>query len=816
MAAGGPHEPEHQQNAAMDQESQKVAQKIFLLLFLAAIFPLVVVGILLPHNQEWQLAGVIFGTAGLAVAQYFGMQHVFRLVQSRVSRTERIMEANYSRELQEYTRRLEMETEKLQETTDFLNSILDSSTEYSIITTGKDGKITLFNKGAERMIGYPADEIVHKEQPTLFLRSPSNKSFAQVGMQIMKYGVDEGEWEVIRKDGQSLKVIFTMTPMRDRHGKMMGFLGIAKDITEQKKLERQLQDYTENLEKIVEHRTEELERKNVELDAERQTAENRALELDMINKLSQAISSTIELEAVLGIGAERVVGLLRVSQSRVFLLKEGTEELQLLYKYDNAAQHGDVSRVSAPLSRYPDFLRAIETAKPVVVNDVQASNMAPEVKKVFEKQGVSSIVNMPLLSKDGAIGIMMLLHTGEPRTFSDEDLNLAETATSQLAVALKNAQLFRHVVEEKGRIEALVNSSSDGILMTDKQFHLILINSVAERVFQISALQFLEKHLVEFVDDQKDKLSDFDQVKQVVYQIITSPEDRVTQEFGLVNPARTLKLIGNPVLGEKDEVIGHMLVLHDITQEKRLEQMRDDLVGMIVHDLKNPLAGVIGFAEIMHSKVQKRDDMEDFENYLSKILFQANTLHEMVNNILEVHKMEDGSMELQKDVSNLDTIITNAVRQVEVSAKQKEIAITTELPDPLPPVFVDSTKIIRLFANILSNGIKYTPEQGKMHIAVTVQEEHLLVGISDTGQGIPTEYLDTIFDRFAQIDRKKQGKAASVGLGLYFCKLVVESHGGTIWAESELGQGSTFFFTLPNLLFSTETTDADDLETVVI
>ena len=800
----------------MDQDSKQVVRKIFFLLFLVAVFPLVVVGILLPQSQAWHIIGVVIGVIGLGIGQYLGMQNVFRLVQSRVTRTERILEASYSKELQEYTKRLEMETEKLQETSDFLNSILDSSTEYSIMTTGKDGKITLFNKGAERMIGYSSEEIVNKEQSTLFLRSPSNKSFAQIGIQIMKYGVDEGEWEVIRKDGQSLRVMFTMTPMRDRNGKMLGFLGIAKDITEQKKLERQLQDYTENLEKIVEHRTEELERKNVELEAERQIAENRAQELDMINKLSQAISSTIELEEVLGIGAERVVDLLRLSQSRLFLLKEGTEELQILYKYDKTTQHGDLNQVSAPLSRYPDFRRAITTTQPVVIEDVQKSGMAAEIKKVFKKQGVSSIVNLPLLSKDGAIGIMMLLHTGEPRRFSVEDLNLAETATSQLAVALKNAQLFRHVVEEKGRIEALVNSSSDGIIMTDKQFHLILINSVAERLFHINAFQYLEKHLVEFVDEQKDNLKDFDLVKQVVYQIVTFPENRVVEQFSLLNPSKTLKLIGNPVLGEKDEVIGHMLVLHDITQEKRLEQMRDDLVGMIVHDLKNPLAGVIGFAEIMHSKIKKRDDMPDFENFLSKILFQANTLHEMVNNILEVHKMEDGSMELQKDVSNLQTIITNAVRQVEMSAKQKDISITTDLPEPLPPVFVDPTKIIRLFANILSNGIKYTPEQGTMHISVKLPDDEILVGITDTGQGIPTEYLETIFDRFAQIDRKKQGKAASVGLGLYFCKLVVESHGGKIWAESKPGSGSTFFFTFPNLLTTSQDEDSDEPETIVI
>jgi two-component system sensor histidine kinase VicK len=170
-------------------------------------------------------------------------------------------------------------------------------------------------------------------------------------------------------------------------------------------------------------------------------------------------------------------------------------------------------------------------------------------------------------------------------------------------------------------------------------------------------------------------------------------------------------------------------------------------------------------------------------------------------------------MEIEKDVTNLEELVNNAIRQVEMSAKQKGITISKELTTELPPVFVDRTKIIRLFANILSNGIKYTPEQGQIRIHTALQDDVILTEISDTGKGIPSQYLDTIFDRFAQIDRKKQGKAASVGLGLYFCKLVVEAHGGKIWAESEEGKGSTFYFTIPNLLSATQ---EEDSETLVI
>lgn len=792
-------------------ESKTFFLKIFVILFLIGAGSLLWLAFLAEGNRSGIWLGVLAGLGVLGSAHLIAMKQISEFLEKRIKSSQRIVEETYAKELEQYTEKLEQETQKLHEATDFLHSILDSSTEYSIITTGKDGKITLFNKGAERLIGYAAEEVVHNESPLLFLRGSSSKSFAQVGVQIMKYGVDESEWEIIRKDGQTRTMMFTMTPMKNREGQMLGFLGIAKDITEQKKLERQLQDYTENLEIIVEKRTEELAKKNLELDAERQTAEHRAQELDMINRLSQAISSTIELEKVLATGAERVVEFLHVTQSRIFLIKEGTEHLESLYKYDKTTQRGELNFVTAPLTRYPDFLKAIKTMKPVIIDDVQTSAMAPEVKRVFEKQGITSLMNLPLLSKDAAIGIMMLLHTGEQRHFTEEEIRLAETVTSQMAVALKNAQLFRRVVEEKGRIEALVNSSADGIVMTDNRFHLVLTNAVIDQLFQIQTTAYYGKHLVEFVDTQKDKFKHFDFVKQVVYQIITSPQKTIIEEIGLSFPAKTLKIIGNPVLGEEQEVIGHMIVLHDITQEKQLEQMREDFISMIVHDLKNPLAGIIGFSEIMLNKAKKRG-IDDFERFLTGTLDQANTMHDLVNNILEVHKMEDGTMEIQKDLAEFQEIIDSAIRQVDVSARQKDIEILMDIPEDFPAIFVDQTKMVRLFANILSNGVKYTPEHGTITIETKIREDFILTGITDTGKGIPAEYLETIFDRFAQVDRKRQGKAASVGLGLYFCKLVVEAHGGKIWAESEVDKGSTFYFTIPHLMAEKQ----EEGETLVI
>ncbi|PID58007.1 hypothetical protein CSB45_04780 [candidate division KSB3 bacterium] len=795
------------------KESRQFIRKVFLLLFSLGVI-IMMVTVFLPVGPAFQTFELFTGLLLFGGAHLFAVRRTRQFFEQGVHKTQRIVEEGYNREVQEYTRKLEQETRKLHETTDFLNSILDSSTEYSIITTGKDGKITLFNKGAERLLGYSAEEVVHKESPLLFLRGSSGKSFAQIGIQIVKYGVDEGEWEVVRKDGQPRIMMFTMTPMKNRDGRMLGFLGIAKDVTEQKKLERQLQDYTENLEKVVEKRTEELAKKNLELDAQRRTAEHRAQELGVINRLSQAISSTIEWEKVIAIAARRVVDLLKVTQSRLFLMKENSEVLESVYKYDRRNRQGEFNTVSAPLVRYPDFVKAISSAEPVIINNVRESTMAPEVKRIFEKQGIHSILNLPLLSKDGAIGIMMLLQSGDIRHFSDEEVILAETVAGQLAVALKNAQLFRHVVEEKGRIEALLNSSGDGILMTDKQFSIILTNVVLSQLFHMDIAEFHGKHVIEFVDAQKDRFKDFDVVTRLMYGIITEPQNTTVEEISLIAPPKTLKITGNPVMGDENEVIGHMIVLHDITQEKHLEQMRDDLISMIVHDLKNPLAAVIGFAEIMLSRSHKKN-IDDFEQLLESILQQANTMHDMVNNILEVHKMEDGSMEIEKDVAEFSDIIVKAVQQVEVSAKRKNITIRSELPDDVPVVFVDQAKIVRLFANILSNGIKYTPEAGSILIRVSIQQEAILTAITDTGQGIPAEYLKTIFNRFAQMDRKKHGKAVSVGLGLYFCKLVVNAHGGNIWAESEEGKGSTFYFTVPHLL-AQDATEGDDFDTAAL
>ncbi|HWP49844.1 MAG TPA: ATP-binding protein [Candidatus Limnocylindrales bacterium] len=231
---------------------------------------------------------------------------------------------------------------------------------------------------------------------------------------------------------------------------------------------------------------------------------------------------------------------------------------------------------------------------------------------------------------------------------------------------------------------------------------------------------------------------------------------------------------------------------------RKQEQMKSEVISMAVHDLKTPLAAIIGFSELLMRILSKENRIQE-ERYLRNILYYANFLLGMIQDTLGVHKMEEGTLKLQEKIVPLLLLIRSVVGQFEVLAEQEGITLVTQIPDHLPSIWVDDQIFIRVMANVLHNGIKHTPRGGKIVLQAEKQENgEIYIKIQDTGMGIPATYLDKIFDKYVQVESRKTGSEISVGLGLYFCKLAMEAHGGRIWAESQEGKGSTFYLTIPS------------------
>ncbi len=239
---------------------------------------------------------------------------------------------------------------------------------------------------------------------------------------------------------------------------------------------------------------------------------------------------------------------------------------------------------------------------------------------------------------------------------------------------------------------------------------------------------------------------------------------------------------------------------HDLQGSHRrlqqLEKLRDDLTHMIIHDLRTPLNGML----LSVQAVESMGDLDEMQREMLGIArVGGETLIGMINDLLDISKMESGVMLLKCRKTTAAGLIAAALKQVTLLANARHLTLTAELSPDVPSLMADESKLVRTLVNLLSNSIKFSPEGGIVTLAVKSEHDGsaLQFSVSDTGEGIPPEAFGLIFEKFGQVESRKGGRLMSTGLGLAFCKLAVEAHGGRIEVQSTLGEGSTFSFTVP-------------------
>jgi signal transduction histidine kinase len=227
------------------------------------------------------------------------------------------------------------------------------------------------------------------------------------------------------------------------------------------------------------------------------------------------------------------------------------------------------------------------------------------------------------------------------------------------------------------------------------------------------------------------------------------------------------------------------------------EHLRDALIEFLVHDLRSPLTNIISGLETLLVSTEDNLTPEDRE-LIEMALIGAHRLLTMVNSILDLRKLEEGKFPLYLKEFEPREAVGEAIRQVQLWARQSNINLQVDFELNVPEKMIaDRWVLIRILVNLLSNALKYTPSGGTIKVRVFMDDGWVHFSVADQGPGIPKEYLDRIFDRFVQVEARKAGAAVGTGLGLTFCKLAVEAHGGRIWIESEVGKGTTVHFVLP-------------------
>ncbi|RMF37067.1 MAG: PAS domain S-box protein, partial [Chloroflexi bacterium] len=242
--------------------------------------------------------------------------------------------------------------------------------------------------------------------------------------------------------------------------------------------------------------------------------------------------------------------------------------------------------------------------------------------------------------------------------------------------------------------------------------------------------------------------------------------------------------------------IGVQVIARDIRERKQLEQMREDFIASVSHDLRTPLASITGFTEVLLSEAPG-PLTEVQQEFLDIIAQSGERLLKLVNQILDVSKLDSGRFELHPAPVELRPMVESLVDQVRPLATKKQIALEVELAPDLPTITADPDRLERVLTNLLSNAVKFTPEGGSVRVRLTRNGESVRCEVSDTGIGIPPEDLPHLFERFRRASNVQKRRIKGTGLGLYISKAIVEAHGGEIGVESRLGEGTTFWFTLP-------------------
>ncbi len=279
-------------------------------------------------------------------------------------------------------------------------------------------------------------------------------------------------------------------------------------------------------------------------------------------------------------------------------------------------------------------------------------------------------------------------------------------------------------------------------------------------------------------------------------------EEVRVEEVELTRPQRRiLKVSVCPIFDDHGEFLGIINVFNDITAEREIDRLKTEFVSLVSHELRTPLSSIKAYAEILLKKPDREIDQRvEFLNIINE---ETDRLTRLINDILNITKIEERRIDLERMPVDICEVIEKSVSAHRSSAQRKDITLDVVIQKDIPQIWGDADTLTQVLGNLLNNAIKYTPEGGEIRVSAEYLHEdsrpsgEVEVRVADNGVGIPSEHLEKIFDRFYRIDRPFIGDQTGTGLGLYFCKYIVELHGGRIWAESQEGKGSTLVFTLP-------------------
>lgn len=379
----------------------------------------------------------------------------------------------------------------------------------------------------------------------------------------------------------------------------------------------------------------------------------------------------------------------------------------------------------------------------------------------------------------------------------DELRDLSRTFNSMTRKLKEYADLqVDKIIAEKTKTEAIIFSIADGIIMTDHTGKIQLINNQALQIFDIppDPEGFEGKKIYELVPKKP--------IIKTLQEIIANPtrDDIREIDLSIGETARFYKVNAGNVKALKGENLGIVTVVHDITLEKQIENLKEEFLHSITHDLRNPMTSIKGFLKFLLDGIAGEIN-EQQKKMLTTMDRASEKLLTLINDILDIAKLEAGKLDVALEQTNLREMGTHVIEAAQGISQKKQITFEFSFDESLNPINADKKLVERVITNLIGNAVKFTPDEGYIILEIKNEDNNIRVAVIDNGEGIPPDYIDKVFDKFKQVAGQRKG---GTGLGLTICKYLVESHRGRIWVESKLGVGSKFIFTIPKNLTKTK------------
>ena len=354
-------------------------------------------------------------------------------------------------------------------------------------------------------------------------------------------------------------------------------------------------------------------------------------------------------------------------------------------------------------------------------------------------------------------------------------------------MVIEDARLFRDLQEERNKINAVIQSAAEGIVVVDDKNEVILINPQTRQILGLLPNHHIPRAFIDFV------------ITPLKNDLLKTNKEFLFKELGLISPLKISLRIGIAWMRNfQGEKTGIVALFQDISREKEVERLKNELISTVSHELRTPLATMKEFVSIMSDGIAG-PVTNDQKEYLNITMSNMNRLGRMINDLLDISKLGAGRMELKKRLIDPTLLIKDQLAAFRAEAENKKLTLSAIVPEKLLQLYIDPDRIIQVLVNLIGNALKFTPEGGQITVEAKELDESIQIQVKDSGVGIAKENFSKLFDRFQQIDRIPGPGAKGTGLGLAISKSIVELHKGKIWVESEIGKGSRFIFTLPKI-----------------